>query len=570
MGVIKKSIDIGKTIRNGSRLSEILTVFAKHGFDEVIIRSKLNKVIPNFVLPKSITKDANKELNEYDFWRSVGRRLKLACEELGSSFIKFGQLLSSREDIFNPAFIKELKKLQDQVKPTSFKIVKEVIRENLDLPIESVFKSITEEPIGVASIGLVYRAELLSGEKVVIKVRRPKIKKNLLSDFEIIAYIVSRVEKVMPEFKYLGISRLVDDFFKGIKLELNFLSEANNSIKLKKNLSKIDTENILIIPKVFREYSSEKVLVMEFLDGLSFNQIELGQKNEALKENLHKCMKYFLHTMLADGFFHADLHGGNFFQLKDNKIGLIDFGLVGNLSKKNRTSLVAILYALITNNFENLVYEFLEIAEYEELPNHDELIRDLKESLTPFIGLSVQEMDATALSHSLVTTLSHHHIYLPREWFIILRALMTLDGVGKSLKVDFNVFEIIDEEIHSILAELVSKDALIEDSVWLARDVMSSLRVLPRHINWILKEFAKKNYRLDIELKDIDKQMNLLTRSIYFFAMMLIASTFLMTGTIIVRDITVTSFEDIPILAMILWGICIVILIRAFTLFKLK
>ena len=381
---------------------------------------------------------------------------------------------------------------------------------------------------------------------------------------------VSKVEKTIPEFKYLGISRIIEDFFKGIKLELNFLTEANNSLRLKTNIKKIDTENILVIPRVFKEYSTEKVLVMEYLDGIPFNKIESAEDDKLLKDNLQKCMKYFLHTMLADGFFHADLHGGNFFKLADNKIGLIDFGLVGNLSKKNRTSLVAILYALITNNFENLVYEFLDIADYEELPNQDELIRDLRESLTPFIGLSVQEMDATALSHSLVATLSKHQVFLPREWFIILRALMTLDGVGKSLKVDFNVFEIIDEEIHGILSELVSKDVLIEDGVWFARDIMSSLRVLPRHINWVLKEFAKKNYRLDVDLKDIDKQIGLLTRSIYFFAMMLIASTFLITGTIIVRDITVTSFEDIPVLTLVLWGICLLILARALTIFKLK
>ena len=570
MSVIKKSIDLGKTIRNVSRLREILSVFAKHGFDEIIIRSKLNKVIPNFVLPKSITRDINNALNDYDFWRSVGRRLKLAFEELGPSFIKVGQLLASREDIFNPAFIQELKLLQDQVKPIPFDQAKSLIEENLGQKIETIFSSIDETPIGVASIGIVYKAELLSGEKVVLKLRRPGIKKNLLTDFEIIAYIVSNIERVAPEFKFLGVQRIIEDFFKSIKLELNFLVEANNSLKLKRNLEKIDKQNILVIPKVYRELSSEKLLVMELLDGTPFNEIDKDIVNTQLRDNLHQCMKYFLHTMLADGFFHADLHGGNFFHLKDDHIGLIDFGLVGNLSKRNRTSLVAILYALLTNNFENLVYEFLDVADYEELPNHDHLIRDLRENLTPYIGLSVQEMDATALTHSLVSTLSRHHVYLPREWFIILRALMTLDGVGKSLKVDLNIFEIIDGEIHGILAELVSKEALLEDSVWLGRDIMNSLRIVPRHLSWILKEFAKKNYRLDIELKGIDHELNLLTRSVYFFGMMLLTSALFIAGTLIVQDITVTSVQDLPLLTILFWSLSGGVLVRAFFIFKLK
>lgn len=570
MSVIKKSIDIGKTIRNVARLREILSVFAKHGFDEIIIRSKLNKVIPNFVLPKSVTNDIDQALNEYDFWRSVGRRLKLAFEELGPSFIKVGQLLATREDIFNPAFISELKQLQDKVKPIDFIIAKEVIVDSLGQPIDSVFSSIEEKPIGVASIGIVYKATLKSGESVVIKLRRPEIKKKILTDFEIMAYIVSNIEKVAPEFKYLGIPRLIDDFFKSIKLELNFLVEANNSLKLKTNLEKIDKKEILVIPRVFRNLSSEKMLVMECLNGIPFNEIPKESANKELKENLHACVKYFLHTMLADGFFHADLHGGNFFHLQGNKIGLIDFGLVGNLSKKNRTSLVAILYALLTNNFENLVYEFLDVADFEELPNHDHLIRDLRESLTPYIGLSVQEMDATALTHSLVSTLSRHQVYLPREWFIILRALMTLDGVGKSLRIDMNIFEIIDKEIHGILSELVSKDALIEDSVWLGRDIMNSLRIVPRHLTWVLKEFAKKNYRLDIEVKGLDRELNILTRSIYFFALALLSSAFFLAGTLIVQDITVTSLEDLPILTILFWGFASVVLGRAFFVVRLK
>jgi ubiquinone biosynthesis protein len=303
-----------------------------------------------------------------------------------------------------------------------------------------------EEPIGTASIGVVHsELSLWVGRRVVIKVRRPNIKTTINTDFEIIRFLVAQLEKVSEDIKYLGVSRVIDDFFKSIQLELNFKLEALNSKKLKANIEKIDKDNLFKIPHVYNEYSCQEILVMEYIDGTPFNHInDVYNTHPDLVEKLEKAVQMFVKTLLSDGFFHADLHGGNFYLLNDGRIGLIDFGLMGNLSKKNRSSLVAILFGLITNNFENLVYEFLDVADYDVIPDQDRLMRDIQDSLTPFVGLSAQDMDVTLLINSIVTTLSTHQIYLPREWFIIFRALMVLDGVGKSLKIDINIFEVID------------------------------------------------------------------------------------------------------------------------------
>lgn len=569
MNIVKTSLGLTKTIRNVTRFREILSVFARHGFDEFIIKTNLDKLIPNFVIPKSRFK-LEDDLPDYDFWKSVGYRLRKSFEELGPSFIKLGQLLSTREDIFNPGLIAELKKLQDQAKPIEFSQAIKLIESELGQSHDKVFTNIDEKPIGVASIGVVYRAQLISGEDVVIKVQRPNIKRTILTDFEIIEFIVSKLEAVSREIKYLGVSRAIADFFKGINFELNFLIEANNNKKLKSNLAKIDTKNILKVPLIYREFCTEKLLVMEFLNGKSFNEInDPGTVNE-LRPILIDAVKLFLKTMLKDGFFHADLHGGNFFLLEDDNIGLIDFGLVGVLSKKNRANLVAILYGVLTNNFENLVFEFLDVAEYENIPNHEVLISDIRDSLTPFLGMSVQEMDATLLTHAIVSTLSKHQIYLPREWFIIFRALMTLDGVGKSLDIDLNIFEVIDDEIKDIVTDLISKDALIEDGVWLGRDLLNSLRVVPRHLKWVLREFSKKNYVIDINPVGIRHELNLLTRSMYFIGMMFMSAAMFMGGILVVKDIEIKIIQDVPILALISWGGATLIFIRASLIYKLK
>ncbi len=276
-----------------------------------------------------------------------------------------------------------------------------------------------------------------------------------------------------------------------------------------------------------------------------------------------KCVKLFVRTMLVDGFFHADLHGGNFFLMPDGKIGLIDFGLMGTLSKKNRTNLVAILFALVTNNYENLVYEFLDVADYEVIPNHEELQRDLRDALAPFLGLSVQETDVTAMTHSIVSTLSKHQIYLPREWFVIFRALMTLDGVGKSINIDLNIFEVLDDQLQEVMKDLVSKESLMEEALWIGRDTLNSVRIIPRHLRWLLKEFAKKKYVFDIKVSGLQEDIRQVSHGLYFLGLVLLAAAFLFSGVLLAKDGDFADWRAIPVIVWIFWGLALAVMTRA-------
>lgn len=563
MDLVKKGIELSKTIKNVARAKEIISVFWRNGFDEIMSKTKIHRVLPGFVIPKVRYEKAYNESRGKDFWEIIGFRLRKSFEELGPSFIKLGQLISSREDILDPHLIAELKLLQSEAGDIDFSIAKSQIEESLGQSIEDVFSEFNQKPIGMASIGIVYKAKLKNGQDVVVKLRRPDIKKTIINDFEIISFLAQKLELVSDEFKYLGISRAIDDFFESINLELNFLIEAQNCKKLKSNLEKIDDENLFLLPDVYEEYSSENLLIISHLDGRPFNKIGILGKEDSLRAKLNISVKKFIHTLLVDGFFHADLHGGNFFLLKNGQVGIIDFGLMGTLSKKNRESLVAILFALVSNNYENLVYEFLDVADYDQIPDHEELVRDIQSSLAPFIGLSVQDMDVTAFINSIVTTLSKHQMYLPRQWFIIFRSLMTLDGVGKSLGVDLNIFEIIDGEMKDIVNGIVSKDALTEEAIWIGRDTLNSLRIIPRHLRWLLKEFAKKKYRLDIEVVGVNDQVNFLARALLFLSLTFFSSTFFLSGVYFIKDVGLVTLNSIPGVTWIFWIISILIFTRA-------
>ncbi len=563
MDIIKTSLGITKTIKNVSRFREILTVLSRHGFAELILKSGLDKLIPGFVLPARVSELKREDLSNDEWWQIFGEQLRRSFEELGPSFIKLGQLMATREDLLEPSLIRELKLLQNQVKGIPFEVAQKVIEDNLGKSLSEVFLSIDSTPIGTASIGVVYRAQLHDGQKVVVKVRRPKITKLIMTDFEILFFIVEKLEKVSAEIRFLGMSKMISDFFKSTQNELNFLVEAQNCERLRRNLEVIDKDKFLVVPKVYREYSTKEVLVLEFLDGKPFNQYRsLEEMGPDMGEKLEKSIELFTHTLLADGFFHADLHGGNFLVLHDRRIGIIDFGLMGNLSKRNRANLVAILYAVLTYNFDNLVYEFLEVAEYESVPDHEELIRDIKDAISPYIGLSVKETNMTELVRNLIRTLSKHELYLPREWFIIFRALMTLDGVGKSIGLDVNIFKVLEKDLPKLVNELLSKKNAQEELMWVAKDVISSLRIVPKHLKWFLKEAARNNYSLELRIRDLDTLSRSISRSLFILGQSLLTCVCLLIGAIFIRNTVVTSLYDIPPLTWIFWGAASYLLIR--------
>ncbi len=560
MDLIRAGLGLSKTIRNVGRLQEIVMVFGKHGFDEFITNTVTGK-IPNFALPKS-QKRISEELankSEKDWNQVLGFRLRKCFEELGPAFIKFGQLLSSREDIFHPSFIEEMRMLRDKVNPVPLADVLPLIEKSLGKKIDQIFKEVDPNAIGTASIGVVYRATLMDGSPVVIKVRRPGIEKEIETDFSILMFLATQAERVSAELRYLGISRVINDFGFTLQRELNFNIEALNCERLKKNLDKHDDKKIYYIPKVYKEYSSEDVLVIEELKGIPFsNNALILEKKEELIPKMEYGIQLFLKTFLKDGFFHADLHGGNFFYLNDGvnsgRIGLIDFGLMGSLSKNGRHHFIAIVYALISYNYENLVYEFLDVAEYDTIPDIDGLIRDVRDDLSPFVGLSVKQTNFSELLTVVLSTLKKHQIYLPREWYIIFRALITIDGVGKSLGIDLNIFGILEADINEIVQSTFNKEELMEEAAWAARDLTSSVRILPRHIRWFLRDFAKKGYAIEIKNTGYEREFSALTSSLIFLSFTLLAGIFVFSGVFIIGTKEIHTWSEIPTMSWIAWS----------------
>ncbi len=555
MDLLRAGIGISKTVKNMGRFREIVTVFAKNGFAE-FMASGVSTILPNFILPESTIK-LKEELRgkgERDIQYIIGKRLRICFEELGPAFIKIGQLLSSREDLFDRSFISEMRRLQDKVKGIEFTQAKQVMEKAWGKPYQDVLAELNVEPIGTASIGVVYEGKLPDGQNVVVKVRRPNIRKLIKTDMEIFLFLILQIEKMSEEIKFLGLSRIIYDFSRTLEHELNFHTEALNCKRLQENITRHDKEGIFYLPKIYEEFTSEDVLVMEKLAGVAFSDQEILKYRDELAPKLEQGIHLFIKTFLQDGFFHADLHGGNFFYLQNGQIGLIDFGLMGVLGAKGRLNFLAIIYAILTYNFETLVYEFLDVADYEDIPDTEELVSDIRDAIYPYIGLSVQKINMSLLFSAITRTLGRHKIYIPREWFIVFRALVTLDGVGKSLEIDFDLFAILEEDIKPLLAESFNKEYLIEEASWLSKDYLSLLRILPRQLKWFLREFSRNKYSLKFHLSGHEEELKKISHAISFLANTLLIFGLMLVGTALLFLDYKLQFTKEHILTWICWG----------------
>ena len=360
--------------------------------------------------------------------------MRMCFEELGPTFVKLGQLLATRPDLVPPEFVEEFKKLQDQVKPLSYSEIKNVVDHQFGNQGE-VFKEFSEQPYAAASIAQVHPAILKDGTEVVVKIQRPGIREVIDDDVSILYMIADLLQKNFEELKVFNPVGIVDEFFRTLELETNFVVEANNIRRFAENFK---NEPQIVIPKVYLEYSGRNVLVMEKLEGEplhSLRDIEDAEKEKVIKSGIHA----FFKMVFKHGLFHGDLHAGNMFILPNQKIGLIDFGVVGRLGSKTTDSIAAMFVALATEDYERLAYEYIDLAPYDERINGDQFARDLRSLIAPYFGLTLKNVNLGHLLMDSTSIAARHHVKVPSELMLFFKAIVTVEGMGRQVIPDFDL-----------------------------------------------------------------------------------------------------------------------------------
>lgn len=363
--------------------------------------------------------------------------LRAALEELGTTFIKLGQILSTRADLLPPDYLAELTKLQDSTTPVPFPEIQQTIINELRRPIAEVFAYLNPEPLATGSIGQAHEAVLLDGTEVVVKVRRPGVVEQVNEDLEILKELGSTASRHSAFADQYDLSGLVEEFAGTLRAELDYVREAHNAERFAVNFAH---DSALHIPKIFWNTTTSKVLTMERIRGVKINDLSAlkvqGTDNRWLAEYATNIV---MKMVCEDGFFHADPHPGNFFIEHDGTIGLIDFGMVGILHEGTQERLADLLVAIDHQDANRLVDVFLDLGVTQRRINRTLFRRDIEHLLSTYLGLPLRELKVTALLNQVFAVMRRHHLHLPPNLALLLKTVIMIEGLGVNLDPGFHM-----------------------------------------------------------------------------------------------------------------------------------
>lgn len=547
---IERGRQIGLAVKSVPRLRQISGVFAKHGFGEVITRLNLSRYLPKrYRIPLEQRHD-----------KSTPERLRLAFEELGPTFVKLGQVLSTRPDLLPESFIEEFVKLQDNVAPITFEAAKGVIEKDLKGKIEDLFQYVNPQPLASASIAQVHEAVLRSGEKVVIKVQRPDIDRIVLQDINILTFVAALLERYVPETRILNPSIFVSEFFRTLSFELDFVVEANNIQRISENMAALPD---IVIPRVFSSLSSHRVLTLQRLEGIRVNDIPAIDAQKIDRKRIAKLgARAFFKAVMVDGLFHGDLHGGNLFILPGNRIGIIDFGIVGRISQKSRDQLANMVLSLLEEDFENLCFQYAELGAAPPSVDFENFQRDLRNTLSPYMGLNISQVNTGKILVEATKIAAHYKIRIPGEWMIVFRAILTMEGMGRSLDPDLDIMLIGQEFVKDILKNQYSINRVRKDLMWIGKDLVALLQTLPRQIRWMFKKFNRNDFALEIkipELQQIQRQLRANNKRLGFA---IIATGLFLSASIALQYTSDRDFFGYPAVSVVFFVLAGIMFLR--------
>ncbi|MCP3914089.1 MAG: ubiquinone biosynthesis protein UbiB [bacterium] len=486
-------IEFLSSARDLSRAREIGTVLAKHGMGDLARRVGLSRVLRG--AGRALHVDRARDIVD----RPPEERLRLALEELGPTFVKVGQLLASRTDLLPRSWTTELARLREQVSPEPAEEIRAQLTEDLGAPPEEVFASFEEEPLAAGSIAQVHGAVLHSGERVVLKVRRPDIARLADRDLALMDRLARKLEESVPELRRFRPERILHQLARAFRDEMDLRLEARNMARMRRSLSH---EKRVVVPRVHDEWTSERLCVMERLDGPSVGEWMRGaEPSPASRAVAEIGADMVLHMIFVDGFFHADPHAGNVLVLGDGRIGLLDFGMVGRLGEMRRLELLELVSAILERRIDDVV-DVLRAWSPEGDPNEHDLIADCTSFVDRYADLSLAQLDIGALLVDLAALLRANDLYLPEDIALLIKVFLTLEGTGRELDPDFVVSERVEPFARRSLEDLASPRAALRRGM---KEMREFVATLPADLRSVVRAAGRGRVRFEVEHKNVDR-----------------------------------------------------------------
>jgi ubiquinone biosynthesis protein len=505
------------------RLGPIIRVLARHGFGHV-----LGLRVPRVGRVARIP---------------APRRLVMALQELGPTFVKFGQMLSTRADLLPEAYITELRTLTEQVPPFDTAVARRIVETELKKPIAELFREFADAPVASGSIGQVYHAVLQTGEAVVVKVKRPDIEKIMMADLDLLDPLAGLVERV-EELKAFRPRMIVEEFRRSVRRELDFVSEASFTAKIAEELA--DNPRVRC-PAVYWDLTTSSVLVLERLPGVSLNRKqELAAMAVDRKQLARDLAEVFLHQFFKSGLFHADPHPGNILVTPEGKIGLVDFGMAGRLDPDLRRALGTSLIALTRRDLDIITDIYLEIGAVSDDTDVERLKSDLSEMLDKYYGIPIHCLDFRRALGDGVRIARTHHVLLPRDFVLLGRSFVTMVMMARELDPEFDLSAVAKPYALSLMADKVSPERLAHSALGHLWYVAQSLHRLPRDLRTLSRKLLGGSLQFTLRVSELDGFIRELDRATNRLAFSVIVSAIVIGSSVLLHAKVNPLMDDLP------------------------
>ncbi len=484
--------------RKIGRLSEIAQVAVRHGFGYFFERHKLTDLLPWTTRVEAGAVNATGS--------ERGRHLREMLDELGPTFVKFGQLLSTRPDVVPPDIVAELRSLQDDVRPFPFVQVRDVIEGELGLTLEQAFLRFDEQPIAAASIGQVHRAQLPNGDEVVVKVQRPNAPRQIESDLALLYQAARMIKERVRALDFIDAHELVDEFARFIRQELDYKLEARHADTFGRNFA---GSELVVVPKVYWDYCGVRMLTLGYLEGVQLADIDLDATSfEERRELAYRVTETWMEMIFRHGFFHGDPHPANVLVLDGGRIGLVDFGLVGKLSDDDMTRLTRLFIDAATENVDALPRRLSELGVRYPKEREDEFATALRELYYRYYGASLADIDPIQVIREAFGLIYSMNLHLPTRFVLLDKAIATLGAVGIDLYPEFNVFDVARPYARELMLERFSPQRLAASAQRQGRELLGIARELPYQIHDVLQEVRDGQIEVGFVHKGLDEFMH--------------------------------------------------------------
>jgi len=522
-------------LRHLRRLRTIIRVFGKYGFGEFIHRLNLEGLTSLVRRVRHFGRiPAESEVRRL----SGPRRLRRALEELGPTFIKFGQILSTRPDLVPEEYGRELARLQDRLPPFPSDEARQVIAEELGKPVTELFATFVDAPLAAASIAQVHAAELADGSQVVVKVQRPGIESLVETDIHILLRLAALAHRTIPEVRQLDLVGLVHQFARTLRQEMDFSLEAANAERMAMHFKE---QEEVVVPKISWDYTSRRVLVMERISGIRITDFERYDLVGAERTKVARiCADAYRKMLLEDGCFHADPHPGNLMVLEGGRVAFLDFGQWGNVgSDKEVQEFFDAFIAFINRDFDRLVDYFIRRGTtHGESPApgfRDRFRRELQDFLEPYYGRTLKQINAGDYINRVLHLAMDLNLRVPAELYLINKVLLSLEGLVRQLDPGFDFIEVAKPYAMRRLARRRSPAGWAEAARACSTDYVEAFRDLPVQVRTILQKMVDDQVRFEISISNLDGFTHHLDRASNRLAFALITASVVVGSSLIVR-----------------------------------